>query len=98
MNPQPNAPFKSVFAARRRVWCAHYNGCIDLAIKEGWESWSCADCHDFKPQRMSSEELRIDAEHCRVLIYNLFGERATGTYLRMLLKDLAAEWEPTTIH
>ena len=95
MNPQPNAPFKSIFAVRRHVWCAHYNGCIDLAIKEGWESWSCADCYGFKPRRMSPEELRIDAEHCRALIYGLFGKRAAGRHLRILLEDFADEWEPT---
>jgi hypothetical protein len=44
---------------------------------------------------MSLEELQIDAEHCRALLYVFFGKQATGRHLRMLLKDFAAERELT---
>lgn len=28
----------------RQVWCVHYDDCLDLAVRAGWESWACASC------------------------------------------------------
>lgn len=28
----------------RNVFCPLYNGCLDHAVKESWEYWTCRDC------------------------------------------------------
>jgi hypothetical protein len=32
----------------RNVFCAQYSRCIDVAIREGWESFTCTRCHFFR--------------------------------------------------
>lgn len=31
-------------ARHRRLYCAHYDGCLDHSIAAGWESFSCVRC------------------------------------------------------
>lgn len=28
----------------RELYCAHYDDCLDVAVKLDWEGWSCSDC------------------------------------------------------
>lgn len=28
----------------RNLYCFHYDRCLDLAVKSGWESWTCSRC------------------------------------------------------
>jgi hypothetical protein len=40
-------------AVHRRVYCVHYDGCLDLAVMRDWRSWTCARClvrHERSPQ------------------------------------------------
>lgn len=30
--------------AHRNLFCAHYDGCLDNAVKSGWNSFSCTRC------------------------------------------------------
>lgn len=32
----------------RNLYCSYYAGCIDVAVKKGWESFTCTKCHYFK--------------------------------------------------
>ena len=36
----------------RNLFCAHYDGCLDEAVKKGWNSWTCARCslHGMQPE------------------------------------------------
>jgi len=29
---------------QRSLFCAHYDDCLDEAVKQGWGSWGCAAC------------------------------------------------------
>jgi hypothetical protein len=28
----------------RNVYCLHYAGCLDHAVSEGWDNWTCSRC------------------------------------------------------
>jgi hypothetical protein len=29
---------------QRNLFCTHYDGCLDEAVKRGWNSWGCTHC------------------------------------------------------
>ena len=29
---------------KRNIWCKDYNGCLDYAIDNSWQSWGCGEC------------------------------------------------------
>ncbi len=29
---------------QRNLFCVHYDGCLDEAVRQGWESWACTRC------------------------------------------------------
>ncbi len=29
---------------QRNLFCVHYDGCLDEAVKQGWNSWCCSAC------------------------------------------------------
>lgn len=29
---------------QRNLFCTFYDGCLDEAVKQGWNSWSCVRC------------------------------------------------------
>ncbi len=31
----------------RNLFCAQYDGCLDEAVKQGWNGWTCAQCNLF---------------------------------------------------
>jgi hypothetical protein len=34
----------------RNLFCSYYDGCLDEAVKKGWNSWSCTRCDLFAIQ------------------------------------------------
>jgi hypothetical protein len=36
----------------RNLFCTFYDGCLDEAVKKGWNSWTCAQCpmHAMQPE------------------------------------------------
>ncbi len=34
----------------RNLFCSYYDGCLDEAVKKGWNSWSCTRCELFVAQ------------------------------------------------
>lgn len=30
--------------SHRRVWCIHYDACLEVAAGAGWHGWSCCAC------------------------------------------------------
>ncbi len=36
----------------RNLFCNFYDGCLDEAVKRGWNSWTCARCglHAMQPE------------------------------------------------
>lgn len=34
----------------RNLFCSHYDGCLDEAVRRGWNSWTCGRCQLFSLQ------------------------------------------------
>lgn len=32
----------------RSLWCPAYDGCLEVAFRRGWTSWSCEGCVGFR--------------------------------------------------
>jgi hypothetical protein len=32
---------------QRNLFCSFYDGCLDQAVKKGWNSWACTRCQLF---------------------------------------------------
>ena len=47
----------------RNLYCRNYDACLHLAVKKGWEGWSCAQCPLFS-HRGEEPEAR-DFAHSR---------------------------------
>lgn len=51
----------------RRIYCRHYETCLDFAFAKKWVSWSCGDCPIV--DKIALEELRCQAfEISKVLL------------------------------
>lgn len=48
MNPTKSESVLCPRNIRRRVWCIHYGECLDKALSESWEGWTCSECQDFE--------------------------------------------------
>lgn len=35
---------EAVVSGHRNLYCLHYDACLDLAVKEDWDSWTCEKC------------------------------------------------------
>jgi hypothetical protein len=47
----------SAGAVQRLVFCPLYQGCLDVAVKSGWEDFTCARCPLARQQRAPSAAL-----------------------------------------
>ena len=46
----------------RNIFCPHYQGCLDLAVRSDWADWTCGRC----PLRSAAEGLDVrDYAHKR---------------------------------
>jgi len=43
INPEAHGNSPSV-EAHRNLYCHHYDGCLDEAVKRGWNSFTCMAC------------------------------------------------------
>jgi len=46
-NPTPLTQLirsESIVSGHRNLYCFHYDGCLDVAVKADWDSWTCAKC------------------------------------------------------
>jgi len=44
----------------RNVFCPLYNGCLNHAVKESWQYWTCGDCRN-KLNQGAMPEMRLMA-------------------------------------
>ena len=71
MNPRPNpSETRGARTAQRRledlrnVFCHHYNGCLDHAMREDWSDWTCARCPIFREAgNVSATQFARDQPH-----------------------------------
>ena len=43
INPEAHGRRQSV-ESHRRLFCCHYDDCLDEAVSRGWNSWTCSQC------------------------------------------------------
>ncbi len=43
INPEANGRKQGV-ELHRKLFCQHYDDCLDEAVMRGWNSWTCARC------------------------------------------------------
>ena len=51
-------PLKRI--GERNVFCLFYNRCLNHAVKESWECWTCGDCRN-KQNQGARPEMRLMA-------------------------------------
>ena len=66
----------------RILFCAHYNDCLDHAVKKAWNSWNCSKC-DMK-NKYSSPEFQIPAFSEEIAYYE-FGDGFSSSDLESLI-------------
>ncbi len=49
--------------------CAHYERCLEKAIKNKWAGFSCRRCRAFDPLELDDTEWLADSVACTALIY-----------------------------
>lgn len=54
-NSDPRGPAELASALRpeemgelRSLWCPAYEGCLEVALRHGWKSWTCESCSWFR--------------------------------------------------
>lgn len=50
----------------RNLFCNYYDGCLDEAVKKGWNSWSCTRCELFALEAEVGEGLESYATQRRL--------------------------------
>ena len=48
MNPTAYEQVNSLSEVQRKVLCAHYGACLELAIERNWPGFSCSECDGFQ--------------------------------------------------
>jgi hypothetical protein len=43
INPDAHGRKQGV-ESHRRLFCRHYDDCLDEAVSRGWNSWTCSNC------------------------------------------------------
>lgn len=39
---------ETTVSGHRNLYCLHYDGCLDVAVRMDWDSWSCEKCSLFR--------------------------------------------------
>lgn len=69
-HPNPvNAPRAShAVAVHRKVFCSHYDQCLNLAVEKNWDGFACTQCGAYRPPYWSKSEWIEDTARCRALV------------------------------
>lgn len=79
MNPISAKPDEAgLDRQRRKLFCRHYGGCLDLAIKRRWPGFACTECDDFEPDTWDRENYDDDRRKCTALILRALKPRDTS--------------------
>lgn len=68
-NPVRCSPVWKPQNVKRRVFCKHYDSCLDLSMEEEWENFSCEECKAYERERRAPEQWREEAQRCMALLY-----------------------------
>jgi hypothetical protein len=73
VNPTPSRQIGNPAKIQRRVFCAHYPACLDLAVVRQWEGFSCGACGNYqKDGTTCGAYWQQQAEHCGKLLKAIF--------------------------
>lgn len=86
VNPSPCKQICSPSKITRRVLCAQYPYCLDLAITRQWDGFSCGSCGDYQEEDTTrAADWQRQAECCGRLLKAVFVDKAKkgpGDYRR----------------
>jgi hypothetical protein len=69
MNPRSSRPeIDDIETPRRKLFCRHYEACLDVAIKQAWPGFSCDLCRDFEPLQLELDQWQQDNRACVALV------------------------------
>jgi hypothetical protein len=68
LNPVPCFSSSDPDSVPRKVFCDHYEVCLDYVLKKGWDGFSCHKCTAYRIERKSPEEWAKEAERCALLM------------------------------
>jgi hypothetical protein len=68
-NPTPSRAVNRPSKVDRKVMCAGYGRCLDLAIQRRWTGFTCRKCHAFEPLMLDPSEWFVDSLACIALMY-----------------------------
>lgn len=71
-NPVKAPRASSVHSLNRRFLCSHYDRCLNCAVFNGWENFSCGDCNAFAPHSWSKARWAEDRDRCLALVGAIF--------------------------
>jgi len=52
----------------RKIFCTHYDTCLDEALENKWPNFSCRNCPVEKREKWTQEEAYVDALKCAVIL------------------------------
>jgi hypothetical protein len=95
-NPIPSSTAKSPLEEDRRVMCADYKRCLDVAVKKKWHGFSCRKCAAFQPLQFDTGELLLDTLACIALInvaesQSSFKQKPRGGIVRRLQHIMSSD-------
>lgn len=60
INPEPSGRSATV-ESLRNLFCNHYDGCLDEAVKKGWNSFTCVRCPMYTVGNQDLQEQGLEA-------------------------------------
>ena len=54
MQPK-RSPTTSARKSKRQFLCAHYSACLDHAISQAWEGFTCVECREYAPEAIPED-------------------------------------------
>lgn len=68
-NPTPSRAVKRPSKVARKVMCANYGCCLDVAVRREWGGFTCQQCHAFEPLMLDPIEWFTDSLACIALLH-----------------------------
>jgi hypothetical protein len=74
VNPTPckRCTLKTV---NRRLFCAHYSLCLDLAVARKWDGFTCTSCGSNQEEETTAEQWQDQAQRCGKVLKAIFIDR-----------------------
>ena len=71
------SPCRQTARPSRRVFCKHYDECLDFAVAKRWQGFHCGECRAYEPVQMERDEWKRDEMLCTALLVWIFRPEVT---------------------